>query len=262
MIELGKSQELIVVSRKPHGVYLAETPDAGADERILLPAKEVPEGTVQGGSIQVFIYRDSDDRLIATMKQPLIRLGETAVLRVRDVTKIGAFLDWGLQKDLLLPFHEQTARVSKGEEVLCALYTDRSGRLAATMKVYPYLRTDSPYIPVAVDDLYSGMIPERELSRAAKVGDVLSLRVTAVKEDGKLDLSARDKAYLQMDEDAEAVMKLIVDAYGGKLPFDDKADPERIREVTGLSKAAFKRAVGKLYREHRVLIEDGCIRSV
>ena len=280
MIELGKPQELIVVSRKPHGVYLAETPDAGADARILLPAKEVPEGTLQGGSIQVFIYRDSDDRLIATVKQPLIRLGETAVLRVRDVTKIGAFLDWGLQKDLLLPFHEQTARVSKGEEVLCALYTDRSGRLAATMKVYPYLRTDSPYIPnetvngriyqiasghgayVAVDDLYSGMIPERELSRAAKVGDVLSLRVTAVKEDGKLDLSARDKAYLQMDEDAEAVMKLIVDAYGGKLPFDDKADPERIREVTGLSKAAFKRSVGKLYREHRVLIEDGCIRSV
>ena len=106
MIELGKSQELIVVSRKPHGVYLAETPDAGADERILLPAKEVPAGTEQGGSIQVFIYRDSDDRLIATVKQPLVRLGETAVLRGRDVTKSGACLDCGRQKGLLLPLHE------------------------------------------------------------------------------------------------------------------------------------------------------------
>lgn len=279
MIEPGRTQSLIVVSRKPHGVYLGETADAGADARVLLPAKQVPEGLTIGDSAEVFIYRDSDDRLIATTAVPLIALHEVKPLTVREVSKIGAFLDWGLPKDLLLPFREQTAKVEAGDEVLAALYVDRSGRLAATMKVYPYLRTDSPYIPgagvtgrvyqiteghgayVAVDDRFSGMIPEREMPRNVRVGDMLELRVTKVKEDGKLDLSTREKAWLQMDEDAEAVLSLIKEEYEGVLPFDDKADPEVIRDVFGLSKAAFKRAVGRLYKEHRVVIAEGKITA-
>ena len=278
MIELGKTQKLTVVSRKSHGVYLGESLDAGADARVLLPGKEVPEGAEVGSEIEAFIYRDSSDRLIATTCAPKAELHELAVLKVSETTKIGAFLDWGLPKDLLLPFHEQTAKVSKGDEVLAALYVDRSGRLAATMKVYPYLRTDSPYIPgavvsgrvyqvtaghgayVAVDDCYSGMIPEREEPPGIKVGDVLTLRVSAVKEDGKLDLAARQKAYLQLEEDAEAVCETIRGRFGGELPYDDHASPERIREDFGLSKAAFKRAVGRLYKERRVLIEGGTIR--
>ena len=280
MIELGKTQSLLVVSRKSHGVYLGETLDACADARVLLPAKQVPEGASEGDSVEVFVYRDSDDRLIATTDTPLITLREVKALKVREVSKIGAFLDWGLPKDLLLPFREQTAAVKAGDEVLCALYVDRSGRLAATMKVYPYLRTDSPYIPgasvrgriyqiteghgayAAVDDLYSGMIPERELPKDLSVGEVTELHVTAVKEDGKLDLSVRDKAYLQMDEDAEEVLSVILEEYAGVLPFDDKADPQMIREIFGLSKAAFKRAVGRLYKEHRVVIADGKISAV
>jgi len=279
MIEPGRTQSLIVVSRKPHGVYLGETADAGADARVLLPAKQVPEGLTIGDSAEVFIYRDSDDRLIATTAVPLIALHEVKSLTVREVSKIGAFLDWGLPKDLLLPFREQTAKVEAGDEVLAALYVDRSGRLAATMKVYPYLRTDSPYIPgagvtgrvyqiteghgayVAVDDRFSGMIPEREMPRNVRVGDMLELRVTKVKEDGKLDLSTREKAWLQMDEDAEAVLSLIKEEYEGVLPFDDKADPEVIRDVFGLSKAAFKRAVGRLYKERRVVIAEGKITA-
>lgn len=279
MIEPGRTQSLIVVSRKPHGVYLGETADAGADARVLLPAKQVPEGLTIGDSTEVFIYRDSDDRLIATTAVPLIALHEVKPLTVREVSKIGAFLDWGLPKDLLLPFREQTAKVEAGDEVLAALYVDRSGRLAATMKVYPYLRTDSPYIPgagvtgrvyqiteghgayVAVDDRFSGMIPEREMPRNVRVGDMLELRVTKVKEDGKLDLSTREKAWLQMDEDAEAVLSLIKEEYEGVLPFDDKADPEVIRDVFGLSKAAFKRAVGRLYKERRVVIAEGKITA-
>ena len=223
MIKPGTRQNLIIVNRKPHGVYLGESPDADAVSRVLLPARQVPEGAALGDRIEVFIYRDSDDRLIATTDEPLIALEGTAVLRVSAVTKIGAFLDWGLPKELLLPFQEQTAKVRAGEDVLVAFYIDRSDRCAATMKVYPYLSTDAPYIPgqtvtgrvyqmdgihgayVAVDDRYSGRIPARELTKDLHVGDVLSLHVTAVKEDGKLDLSVRDKAYLMMDEDAEAV---------------------------------------------------------
>ncbi len=277
MIALGKTQTLLVVNRKSHGVYLGETPDADADSRVLLPAAEVPEGTEVGSGLDVFIYRDSSDRLIATSARPLAEVGETHVFTVSDVTKIGAFLNWGLPKDLLLPFHEQTAKVKAGDEVLAAVYVDRSGRLAATMKVYPYLRTDSPYIPgaavsgriyqiteghgayAAVDDCFSGMIPEREMPPSVRVGDVLTLRVTSVKEDGKLDLSVREKAYLQMGEDAEHIYKRIAEDFAGELPYDDHADPERIRSDFGLSKAAFKRAVGRLYKERRIALEGGRI---
>lgn len=278
MIALGKTQKLIIVSRKSHGAYLGESAEAGPDARVLLPGKEVPGEAGPGSELEVFIYRDSSDRLIATTAVPAVELGGVALLAVSEVTGIGAFLSWGLPKDLLLPFHEQTAKLRAGDQVLAALYVDRSGRLAATMKVYPYLETDAPYIPgavvrgrvyqitaghgayVAVDDRYSGMIPERELTRDIKVGTCTELRVTAVKEDGKLDLAIRQKAYLQLEEDAEAVLAVIRARYGGELPYDDHAAPEKIREDFDLSKAAFKRAVGRLYRERAVLIEGGRIR--
>ncbi len=277
MIELGKKQKLIVVNQRDQGIYLGESKDAGVEERVLLPKKYVEEGTKVGDEIEVFIYRDSSDRMIATTKTPLLTLGEVAYLTVRQVTKIGAFLDWGLEKDLLLPFHEQTKKVTDGETVLAALYVDKSGRLAATMKVYPYLKTQSPYqigdmvegyiyqvahnfgVFIAVDGIYSGMIPIREAQAGYHVGDQIKVRVTNVKEDGKLDLSANKKAYQQMDEDAEAILSVIADDYEGLLPFDDKADPEEIREVFGLSKAAFKRAVGRLYKERKIAIHDGKI---
>lgn len=276
MIELGKSQILTVVNRKEQGVYLGESETAGPDERILLPKKQVPEGTREGDRIEAFVYRDSMDRRIATTTKPAIEVGQTGFLKVRQVTKIGAFLDWGLEKDLLLPFHEQTKKVSEGEEVLVAAYVDKSGRLAATMKVYPYLELDSPYKKgdhvrgyvyqvarnfgtfIAVDGKYSGMIPKREPVHF-QIGDTVEVRVAGVKEDGKLDLSARDVSYVQMNEDAQEVLEKIESNFGGTLPFDDKADPERIREVFGLSKNAFKRAVGHLYKEHKVVLRDGRI---
>lgn len=277
MIELGKMQKLTVVKKEDFGVYVGETPDAGPKERVLLPAKQVPEGCGEGDEITVFIYRDSSDRLIATTTRPLVLLHGVASLRVKEVTKIGAFLDWGLEKDLFLPFHEQTMRVRAGDEILAALYVDKSGRLAATMKLYPYLRQDPPYrigdqvsgtvyqvapnfgVFIAVDRMYSGMIPKREAPADLKPGDTGEFRVTNVKEDGKLDLSAGKKAYLQMAEDAEAVLLRIHEEYDDILPFDDKAEPEKIREVFGLSKAAFKRAVGRLYKEKKIVIEEGRI---
>ena len=240
MIELGKKQELLVMKSVEFGVYLGEKADADAKNRVLLPAKQVPENTREGDRLEVFIYKDSKDRLIATTREPMVTVGETALLTVRQVTKIGAFLDWGLEKDLLLPYHEQTVRVREGQECLVALYVDKSSRLCATMKVYPYLRSDSPYqkgdqvrgrvyqisdnfgVFVAVDDKYSALIPARETAGKYRPGEILDLRVTEVKEDGKLNVTNRQKAYLQIDEDAENVLQ-VIEEFAGVLPFDDKA---------------------------------------
>ena len=266
--ELGKRRMLTVVKTVDFGIYLGTS-----EERVLLPKKEVPKGIEIGDPVEVFLYKDSSDRLIATTAEPKITLGELAVLTVKDTGKIGAFLDWGLPKDLLLPFKEQTAKVKKGDEVLVALYVDKSGRLCATMKVYEKLRTDSPYkkddhvegiiyetsdnfgVFVAVDNCYSALIPKREAFGRLKVGDRVSARVLKVREDGKLDLSVREKAFLQMDEDAALIMKRM-EEYGGKLPFNDKADPELIKQEFGLSKNAFKRAVGRLLKEGRIKISE------
>lgn len=273
MIELGKKQTLTVVKTVDFGVYLAEKDDKEGKDSVLLPAKQVPAGTKAGDELTVFIYKDSKDRLIATTREPMLQVGQTAVLKVSQVTRIGAFLNWGLEKDLLLPFKEQTAKVKKGDEVLVTLYVDKSGRLCATMKVYEKLRTDSPYkkddhvegiiyetsdnfgVFVAVDDCYSALIPKREAFGRLRVGDRVSARVLKVREDGKLDLSVREKAFLQMDADAAMIMKRM-EEYGGKLPFNDKADPEVIKQEFGLSKNAFKRAVGRLLKEGHIKISE------
>ena len=275
MIELGKKQKLTVVKKVEFGVYLAE--EAGAQERVLLPKKQVPEGTAVGDQIEVFVYKDSKDRLISTVQEPKVQLGGLAVLKVSETGKIGAFLDWGLEKDLLLPFREQTRRVREGEEVLIALYTDKSSRLCATMNVYRYLDQQSPYKKddrvrgtvyeisrefgafVAVDNRYSGLIPRRDFHGEVRIGDVIEARVTAVHEDGKLDLSVREKAWLQRDEDAEMILGVIGE-YGGVLPFTDKASPEIIERELNLSKNAFKRAVGKLLKEGKIEITERSIR--
>ena len=273
MIELGKKQPLLVVKAVEFGVYLAETQEAESKDRVLLPAKQVPENIKTGDRLEVFIYKDSKDRMIATTREPMLTVGETALLKVRQVTKIGAFLDWGLEKDLLLPYHEQTARVHEGQECLVALYVDKSSRLCATMKVYPYLQKNAPYktgdhvrgrvyqlsdnfgVFVAVDDRYSALIPVREAAGKYRPGTVLNLRVTAVKEDGKLNVSDRQEAYIQINEDAENVLQ-VIEEFAGVLPFDDKASPEVIKREFGLSKNAFKRAVGHLLKEGKIEIRE------
>lgn len=229
-----------------------------------------------GDPVEVFLYRDSDDRLIATTQEPKILLGEIRKLTVADTGRVGAFLDWGLPKDLLLPFREQTKKVEKGEEILAALYVDKSGRLCATMKLYDRLRQDSPYkkddvvrgtiyetsgnfgVFVAVDDCYSALIPKREAYGDLKVGQEIEARVSRVHEDGKLDLSVRKKAFLQMDDDAQRILEKM-EELGGALPFTDKAAPEQIKEELGLSKNAFKRAVGRLLKEQKIQITEKAI---
>lgn len=277
MIELGKKQTLEVVKKVEFGVYLAE--EQGSMDKVLLPKKQVPEGAEAGTQIVVFIYRDSKDRLIATTAVPKLTLGELAVLTVKEVGKIGAFLDCGLEKDLFLPFKQQTRKVCTGDEVLVAMYIDKSNRLCATMNVYEYLKKESPYTKedtvhgviyeisknfgafVAVDNLYSALIPAKEFHGEYEIGDVVEARVTGVKPDGKLDLSIRRKAHLQMDEDAEYVMQ-VIDEFDGVLPFNDKVSPEIIQREFKMSKNAFKRAVGKLYKEGRIEITENRILKV
>ena len=277
MILLGKKQKLIIVKKVDFGVYLAEKEDA--EDKVLLPGKQVPEGARPGDVLEVFVYKDSKDRLISTTQEPKVQLGEIAVLKVTEVTKIGAFLDWGLEKELLLPFREQTRRVSAGEEVLIAVYEDKSSRLCATMNVYKYLDTDAPYKAedrvtgtiyeisrefgafVAVDNRYSGLIPKREAAGNYRIGDMIQVRVTAVKPDGKLDLSPNERVEVQMDKDAELVMK-VIEEYEGVLPFGEKVSPEIIKREFGISKAAFKRAVGRLYKQGRIQIMENRIKKL
>lgn len=281
MIELGKWQSLYMVRKSEHGVYLASDANVrGRDEEsVLLPIKQVPEDLAKGQKIEVFIYRDSKDRMIATTNVPQITLGEVKVLKVVSVAKIGAFVDWGLEKDLLLPFAEQTKKVVQGEEVLVALYIDKSGRLALTMNVYEMLRSDSPYQKddnvtgrvyeisnrfgafVAVDDMYSALIPAKEVYPDIKIGRIVNARVTQVREDGKLTLSARQKAYMQMDVDAQHVMD-IIESFDGVLPFSESASKEVIMRECGMSKNAFKRALGRLYKERKIEIGEKSVRKL
>ena len=274
-MEIGRKQLLQVEKKVQFGIYLADPETEGNAERehVLLPQSQVPAGVKEGDLIEVFLYKDSEDRPIATCKTPKLQLHEVGWLRVAQVGRIGAFLDWGLDKDLLLPYSEQPReRVREGQEVLVAVYLDKSGRLCATMNVYPYLSTNSPYhtgdqvtgvvyetsgnfgLFVAVDSMYSALVPKREVMRPVRIGEVISARVTRVKPDGKLDLSLREKGTLQMDRDMETVLRALQKG-NGELALSDSSDPEKIRQELGMSKGAFKRAAGHLYKEGKIRIE-------
>lgn len=277
MISLGEIQTLTIVKKVDFGVYLADKEKP--DEKILLPAKQVPRDADSGSEVEVFVYRDSQDRLIATTNKPMITLGKVAKLKAVQIGRNGAFLNWGLEKDLLLPFKEQIGQVREGKEYLVALYIDKSNRLCATMHVYPYLSTDSPYGKddkvtgtvyeisdnfgafVAVDDIYSGLIYKKEMYGDIRPGASVSARVAEVKEDGKLSLSVREKAYMQIGPDAERLLE-IIDSYDGVLPFTDKASPEVIKKVTQMSKNEFKRAVGHLLKERKIKIGEKTIYKI
>lgn len=278
MIRLGESQKLTVVKKVEFGVYLADRNQP--ERKVLLPAKQVPQGTELDDEIEVFVYKDSKDRIISTTQEPKLKMGEIASLTVVSVQKIGAFLDWGLEKDLFLPYKEQSGKVQAGDEILVRLYIDKSKRLCASMKeLYDMLGTDSPYQSgdmvrgriyefgndfgtfVAVDDKYSAMIPRHEDHSFLRIGDCIEARVTGVKPDGKLDLTLRQKAYLQMDKDARKVLQ-VLEEYAGVLPFNDKASSEIIMREMKMSKNAFKRAVGRLYKERKIEITDKNIRMI
>ncbi len=276
--ELGCVSNLVILRFTDFGAYLGR--DEYDEESVLLPKKNVTSEMQVGDRVNAFIYRDSSDRVIATTDIPKISINRLSVLTVKEVSSIGAFLDWGLEKDLLLPYREMEGRVEEGDEILVRLYRDKSDRLAASMKgLWKYLSTNSPYRKgdvvngrvyelghnfgtfVAVDDKYNGMIPRHEKLTPLAIGDKVTVRVTDVKEDGKLDLSMREDAYKEIQNDGDVIMDLL-DSYAGVLPFTEKATPEVILRETGMSKAAFKRAIGHLYKERKISLTDGKIKRV
>ncbi len=272
----------------------AKAPEEVMD--VLLPTRQIPEGLEIGDNVEVFLYRDSEDRIIATTHTPLIRLGEIKKLKVKSVSDIGAFLDWGLSRDLFLPFKEQTVKVQQEKSYLVKLYIDKTGRLAASMKIASALKPNDTfkkgdhvkgivynvkkdfgvfvalYNKAILDEngedekqnaviTYSGLIHSSEVFENLYVGDEVTCRVVKAREDGKLDLAMRDEIPLQMEKDAEMVLD-IIKSYGGKLPFNDKADAAIIKREFGLSKNAFKRAVGRLYKNKLIEISDDGITLV
>lgn len=274
MIEIGKFQTLKISNFTSFGAYL----DAGTGVRhdnILLPIKQLPEGAKEEDELEVFIYRDSEERLIATTRKPLAQLGDLAYLKVNAKTKIGAFLDLGLERGLFLPFKEQKYPIQVGKNYLVKVYLDKSQRLSATTQIYEYLSVEAPYLKndkvvgtvysvnseigafVAVDNRYLGLIPVNEYFTELQEGDVVEARVIRVRDDGKLDLSPRDLSYRQIDSDTEKILQGIKN-HEGFLALHDKSSPLEIQSRLNMSKAAFKRALGKLLKENKVIqTEDG-----
>lgn len=245
--------------------------DAGTGNKrdnVLLPGKECSD-LKEGDEVSVFIYHDSEDRLIATRKKPFAQVGELAYLRVTANTKVGSFLDLGLERGLFLPFREQKYPIEVDKSYLVYLYLDKSGRLSCTTDIGDFLKVNSPYkkndlvsgtiyainpqigIFVAVDNLYKGLIPKSENYASRTWGEKVQARVIRVREDGKLDLSPRNLAHEQMNIDAELLINAML-ANGGKLPLNEKASPEEIQEVFHMSKGAFKRAIGTLLKRGRI----------
>lgn len=271
MIKLGELQTLIVAREVDFGVYLRENEDDKRENDILLPIKQVPEGTKQGDKIEVFVYKDSSDRIIATTKKPKLTIGEIGFLKVVEISKIGAFMNWGLEKDLFLPYKEQVSEIRVNGEYMVGIYIDKSQRLCATMNLYNVLKTDSPYkvndkvegtvfslrrglgAMIAVDGKYLGMIHEKEILKPLQIGDKVELRVNQVKEDGKLGLSLKDTPRMQIDRDGEKIYNKLI-KNKGFLPFNDDSSPEEIIESFNMSKSSFKKAVGNLMRRRLVMM--------
>ncbi|HEY9063174.1 MAG TPA: S1-like domain-containing RNA-binding protein [Pseudobacteroides sp.] len=278
MIELGKIQKMEVIRKAQNGFYLSMKGDKDQDG-ILLPKNQVHGDVKIGDEIEVFVYRDSEDRIISTTKKPRVTIGELAALPVVETTGIGAFLDWGLDKDLFLPFREQVGKVVKGGKYLVGLYIDSSDRLCATMNIYNILRTDSPYKVndrvygtiysiskqlgafVAVDNKYHGLIPNKELYGNFSEGDYTEVRIKKIRPDGKLELSTRKEAYNEIESDAQKIMDRLK-LSGGTLLINDSSSPERIKAELNMSKAAFKRAVGRLLKEGAIEITNEGIKRM
>lgn len=278
MIELGKLQNLKVIRKTPIGAYLNEETPAGSPD-ILLPLSQVPNSICVGDEIEVFVYKDSKDRIISTIRKPKITLGEILSLKVVEITSIGAFLDWGLEKDLFLPFREQIGKIEKGNEYLIGLFIDSSNRICATMNIFNLLGSKSPYqikdkvsgiiysitkemgAFVAVDNKYQGLIPNRELFGKHSQGEVVDARVINIRPDGKLELSLRKELYNEIESDAVKIIEKLK-ASGGSIPINDSSSPDHINNEMGMSKGAFKRAAGRLLKEGAILITETGIELV
>ena len=266
-LQLGKINTLTVARRADHGLYLS-----GGPEDILLPNKYVPEGTEIGDKIDVFLYLDSEERLIATTEKPLAEVGDFAWLRVAWVNNFGAFLDWGLMKDLFVPFREQKMKMQKDHSYLVHVHLDpETYRIMASAKVEHYLSEDyPPYhggdevdcliwqktdlgFKAIVDNRFAGLLFDDEIFRQLHSGDRLKAYVKQVRPDGKIDLSLQKKGQRAVEDFSDVLLRHL-QTNGGHSPLGDKSPAEEIYAVFGVSKKVFKKAVGDLYRRRLITI--------
>lgn len=277
MIELGKTQKLTVRRIVDFGAYLGSGSD---DVEVLLPSRYLPENAAVGNGIDVFVYKDSEDRPIATTEHPFATVGDFAFLSVSAVNDTGAFLDWGLPKDLLVPYSEQKVKMRRGGIYLVYVYVDHAtGRIVASAKVEKFLGNVYPdYKPgqevkalvyehseigykVIVDNLHRGIIYSNEIYSPIEVEETVKAYVKQVREDGKIDLTLNDKASVRTTSLSDRLLVYLSD--GSNAPVSEKMSPEMIATIFECSKKDFKKAVGHLYKERRIIIApDGTISKV
>lgn len=271
MLEIGKYNRLEVKKLSAIGAYLAS--ELGD---ILLPTKYVPEGLHHGEYLKVFVYLDSEDRLIATTLEPKAQVGDFALMEVKDVSSVGAFLEWGLEKDLLVPYSEQPRPMQKGEKYLVRVYLDRSERIAASAKIGKFLEKSAGLkegqeveltfydfgdlgAKAIIDGRYDGLLFRTELFGEYHAGDTVKGYIKKIRSDGKIDLTLRKGAAQDLHGGRETLLRVLGER-GGFLPVGDKSPPELIAEMFRMSKKSFKTVIGNLYREGVIEITKEGIR--
>ncbi len=277
MLKIGNTNTLTVARTSDFGLYLASS-----QGDILLPNRYVTPPMDVGHTLDVFVYTDSEDRLVCVTDAPRAEVGEFAALPVKEVTSFGAFLDWGLEKDLLLPFKEQLNPVRTGDTVVVRVCLDpRTQRVIAVAKLQPFFHRDTAALQekqkisllvfqetdlgykVLVDRRYEGLVYRNEVFESLRIGEPKTGYVKKVRDDGKLDISLQPlETVAGMDASRASVLQKLSEADEGYLPYHDKSDPADIEQAFGLSKKAFKRAIGGLYKDKRITLEDGGIRLV
>ncbi|WP_372739516.1 S1 RNA-binding domain-containing protein [Neptunomonas sp.] len=275
MVDVGRMNTLTVMREADFGVYL----DGGEFGGILLPKKEVPEGCKLGDQLEVFIYLDTDDFVVASINAPIAQVGEFASLKVVEVNRIGAFLDWGMPKDLLLPYGEQQRALEVGQKVMVRIYLDNSDRLAASAKLEKFLEKDPQGLTVGdkvslfayrhndlgfsvvVDNRYGAVLHQKDLFRTVRLGQTLTGYIKRVLAEGKVDVMLDKPGYGKVDELSQRIMKDL-DSRGGYSPLGDKSPPEDIYQAFGISKKSYKMAIGTLMKKGLISISPDGIRKV
>lgn len=272
--KIGQYNTLTILRHLDIGLSL----DGGALGSILLPRKDVPEDAEAGDAIKVFLYLDSEDRLIATTQQPKAKAGDFALLKVAAVNKVGAFLDWGLPKDLLVPYNEQPERMEVGKSYLVKVYVDRkTGRLAASTRLERFLDlTPATFeqdeevelivygqmdlgFKAIINGTHSGILYRNEVFRKLRFGQRIKGYIKKVREDGKIDLALQPSGYAGIDDISRKILTVMTDS-GGFLPLSDRSKPELIYKTFGISKKVFKKAIGALYKARLIVLEKAGIR--
>ncbi|WP_207736212.1 CvfB family protein [Fusibacter ferrireducens] len=277
MFNVGKVQKAYVNRLSEYGAYMSD--EINGTSEILLPNKFKPEDVAVNDEMMVFIYHDSEQRLTATNQKPILQVEEIGFLKCVGKIKSGFFLNNGIDKDVFLPYGESKGDLIEGRKYLVMLLLDENGHISSTMKIYNHLLDHAQYAVnqqvkgmvyeiksemgafVAIENKYHGFIPKHELYNEIKVGATIEARITKIREDGKMNLSIKQKSSVQIFDDAEIVMQALTE-HNGILLLNDASDPERIKAELNLSKRAFKRAVGKLLKEKKIEITDRGIQII